>query len=226
MLRLRLLLRAHEDGSRLVSQQGVDRNALHQDGALLRMRALPGAGHGLQDGAQADHLPGVLLPVCAAADHADLYRHGYQVRALPVYAHGRQVCAVPGDRHLLPHGAPHRRQAGTLLHALLHPVRHALLQCLLQEVPSLPLKARRRRDPVRLAHEERWMASPRVLLLFQQGGQFLQVLSIVPHSTRHSGQSLWISQMLHFERIIPLLFSGRMVTIVCRSERCLMGEIV
>ena len=97
-----------------------------------RVRALHHAGDGLQDGAQADHLPGVQLPVRAAAGDAVLHDDGVQVRALPMHSHGRQVRALPADRHLLPHGAPHRRQAGSLLQHLLQYLLHPLLQYLLQ----------------------------------------------------------------------------------------------
>lgn len=128
------------------------------------MRSLPSAGHRLQDGAQADHLPGVLLPVRAAADYPNLHGHGCQVRALPMHAHGRQVRAVPADRQLLPYGALHRRQAGSLLHAL-HPVLHSLLQHLLQKVPSLPLIFGFLPDPVRQAGEARCNTSPRLLFI-------------------------------------------------------------
>jgi len=146
---LRALLPADEDGSRVVPQQGVDRNTLHQDGALLRVRPLHTASHRLQDGAQADHLPGVQLHLRAAAGHTDLHGHGRPVRALPSHAHGRQVRALPADGQLLPYGAHHRRQASALLHALLqYQLLHPLLQCLLQEVPSLPLIGRRP-NPVR-----------------------------------------------------------------------------
>lgn len=101
------------------------------------MRAVPSASHRLQDGGQADHLPGVLLQVRSAADHPDLHRYGRQVRALPMHAHGRQVRALPADRHLLPYGALHHRQASALLQSVLQRLLHSLLQ----EVPSLPLIA-------------------------------------------------------------------------------------